>query len=84
MKPGSCVFSSFILYTKMEYLGARASAYTRGLKTLKICLFGRDMFPLYLYFSFFSTHSNITIREKIITYSILKTINPVRFCVSDG
>ena len=23
-------------------------------------------------------------REKIITYSILKTINPVRFCVSDG
>ena len=25
-----------------------------------------------------------TIRAKIITYAILKTINPVRFCVSDG
>ena len=25
-----------------------------------------------------------TIRAKIINYSILKTINPVRFCVSDG
>ena len=25
-----------------------------------------------------------TIRAKIITYSILKTIDPVRFCVSDG
>ena len=25
-----------------------------------------------------------TIRAKIITYSILKTINPVRFCDSDG
>ena len=25
-----------------------------------------------------------TIRAKIIAYSILKTINPVRLCVSDG
>ena len=32
----------------------------------------------------FGTPTQITIRTKIITYSILKTINPVRFCASDG
>ena len=56
----------------------RALRATGGDEVLRCKTYGSE------FVSPFTTTIGHTIRAKIITYSILKTINPVRFCVSDG